>query len=206
MASQKLYPPGKPNVFGFPRGLLGEVAGWLMGRLGVELNTWAVHHLDVQPTDHVLEIGFGPGRGIQLIADRAIRGITVGIDPSPVMMRQATKRNASSIAAGRVELREGAMPNLPFRDESFDKVLSVNNVMLWPNPESSLAEIRRVMKLNGRLVIALNPRWAKTHEDVVDMGHEMLEMVAEAGFVDITTDIRQDLKPAGAVTVIAHKR
>jgi hypothetical protein len=35
MASKKLYPPGKPNVFGFPRELLGEFVGWLMGRLSV---------------------------------------------------------------------------------------------------------------------------------------------------------------------------
>jgi ubiquinone/menaquinone biosynthesis C-methylase UbiE len=204
MENRKLYPPGT-NVFGFPQGLLGVLAGWLMGRLSVEHNTWAVHHLDVQPTDHVLEIGFGPGLGIQLIADRAIQGVTVGIDPSPVMMRQATKRNASSITSGRVELREGAMPSLPFSNESFDKVLSVNNVMLWPTPELSLAEVHRILKPAGRLVISLNPRWAKTYQDVVDMGHEIVDMVAQAGFVDITTELRHDLKPAGAVIVIAYK-
>jgi ubiquinone/menaquinone biosynthesis C-methylase UbiE len=204
MENKKLYSFGKPNVFGFPQGFLGVLAGWLMGRLSVELNTWAVRHLDVKPADHVLEIGFGPGLGIAYISELATQGLTAGVDPSPVMMRQATKRNASAIKSGRVELREGAMPNLPYDDNKFDKVLSVNNVMLWPNPEASLNDVRRVLKTGGRIVITLCPRWAKTFRDVEDMAQEIVALVNQAGFTNTTVDLRRDLKPAGALTVIAY--
>lgn len=204
MKDQKLYAFGKPNVFGFPKGFLGALAGWLMGRLSVELNRWAVTHLDVQPSDQVLEIGFGPGLGIAFISGLATHGLVVGVDPSPVVMRQARKRNASAIRSGRVELKEGAMPNLPYGNKTFDKVLSVNNVMLWPNPEASVNEVRRVLKPGGRIVITLAPRWAKTFQDVKDMSQEIVTLAEQAGLKDATVDLRMDIKPAGALTVVAY--
>jgi len=158
----------------------------------------------VQPADQVVEIGFGPGLGIAYISELATQGLVAGVDPSPVVMRQARKRNASVIHSGRVELREGAMPNLPYKDNNFDKVLSVNNVMLWPNPEASLNEVRRVLKPGGRIVITLAPRWAKTFQDVEDMSQEIVTLVDQAGFTNTTVDLRMDLKPAGALTVMAR--
>jgi ubiquinone/menaquinone biosynthesis C-methylase UbiE len=198
----KLHPPGKSNVFGLPKGVLGIIAGWLMGRMSVDLNEWAVSMFDVQPNDRVLEIGFGPGVGIQKIAELAVHGFVSGIDPSGVMIRQASKRNADSISAGRVGLIEGSVSSLPYEDRSFDKVLSVNNIMLWPELEKNMKEVRRVMKPGGRLVIALNPRWAKTTQDVEDMGREIVEHVSRGGFVHTNTEFRK-LKPVCAVVVTA---
>jgi ubiquinone/menaquinone biosynthesis C-methylase UbiE len=62
-------------------------------------NLWVVSLLDVQPTDRVLEIGFGPGLAIAELARRATRGHIYGIDHSEVMVRQASKRNAAAIRA-----------------------------------------------------------------------------------------------------------
>ena len=49
--------------FGHPRGTAGAMAGWVMAlrRSNRRRNAWVVSLLDVQPTDRVLEIGFGPG-------------------------------------------------------------------------------------------------------------------------------------------------
>lgn len=201
-AEDKLHPPGKPNVFGLPKGILGVIAGWLMGRMNVGLNEWAVSMLDVQPDDRVLEIGYGPGVGIQKIAELALNGFVSGIDPSDVMARQASKRNAASISAGRVGLLEGSVSSLPYGDRSFDKVLSVNNIMLWPELEKSMKEVHRIMKPGGRLVIALNPRWAKESRDVEDMGKEIVEHVSGGGFIHTDTEFRK-LKPKCAVVVTA---
>jgi hypothetical protein len=59
------------------------------------------------------------------------------------------------------------------------------------------------MKPGGRLVIALNPRWAKTIQDVEDMGREIIGHVSDAGFAQADMELRNDLKPLGAVTVSA---
>src|SRR6187551_3753374 len=52
--------------FGHPRGAAGNVAGWVMAHRpsNRQRNRWVASLLDVQPTDRVLEIGFGPGLAI----------------------------------------------------------------------------------------------------------------------------------------------
>jgi ubiquinone/menaquinone biosynthesis C-methylase UbiE len=75
------------DAFGCPRGLLGTIGGWLMARMSVKLNAWAVSKLDVQPDDHVLEVGFGPRLALQKIAEQAPQWWVAGIDPSNVMVR-----------------------------------------------------------------------------------------------------------------------
>jgi hypothetical protein len=44
-----------------------------------------------------------------------------------------------------------------------------------------------------------------TFRDVEDMAQEIVAMVNQAGFTNTTVDLRSDLKPAGALTVLAHK-
>lgn len=47
-----------------PTGFLGLLAGFFF-RINLEGIDWTISLLEIQPTDHVLEIGFGPGHGIQ---------------------------------------------------------------------------------------------------------------------------------------------
>src|SRR5688572_12852582 len=88
--------------FHHPTGAAGHVAGWIMGRRSsnVARNRWAAQLLDVQPTDHVIELGCGPGVAIAALADRAVRGLVVGVDHSLVMIRQARRRNRAAVRAG----------------------------------------------------------------------------------------------------------
>src|SRR3979490_276212 len=78
--------------FARPSGWLGRIAGSLMAK-GADDDRWLVDLLDVQPEDRVLEVGFGPGVAIELIAARATRGLVTGVDSSHVMVRQAPNRN-----------------------------------------------------------------------------------------------------------------
>lgn len=204
--TNRLHPPGKPNIFGLPVGFLGALAGWIMGRTGQGHNEWAVAGLHVRPGDSVLEIGFGPGVGIGLLAQRATSGFVAGVDPSPVMLRQARKRNAAAVQAGRVDLREGSASALPFGDRRFDRVLSVNNIMMWPDLPESLGEVYRVLKPGGMVGIALNPRWAKSAAGVHEMGREIIGHLTLAGFVEAQVAFSPDLKPFGAVLVTARVR
>src|ERR671924_362748 len=103
------------RAFFHPRGLSGSIAGRIMGHRSsnVRRNRWAVDLLDVQPTDHVLEIGFGPGVAIAALVERATAGRVVGVERSPVMLRQARRRNAAAIRAGVVQLRLAPVEQLP---------------------------------------------------------------------------------------------
>ena len=87
-----------------PHGFAGRLAGWEMALRpsNRKRNRWAADLLDVQPQDHILEIGFGPGLAIRELARRATGGFVLGIEHSEVMVRQATCRARSSRVATRI--------------------------------------------------------------------------------------------------------
>jgi len=143
------------NQFRLPRGLLGRIVGWWMSRDNERMNRRAVELLDAGPADDVLEIGFGPGQAIEFLAQGTQARLIAGVDPSHVMVEQASERNRSFIAAGRVVLLAGAAGNLPFVGGRFSKVLVVANLQIWDSPAAGLAEVRRVLRPEGVLVAGL---------------------------------------------------
>jgi ubiquinone/menaquinone biosynthesis C-methylase UbiE len=69
------------------------------------------------------------------------------------MVRQARARNASAIAAGRVDLRRGTANAVPFADGCFDKAVAINSMQVWPDADAGLRDIRRVLKRGGKIVL-----------------------------------------------------
>lgn len=141
------------RTFGHPMGIMGRLGGIVMARMNKGIYRRAIDLLSIQPADRVLEIGFGPGVGIELLSRSASSGQVVGIDPSEEMVQQASSRNKDAIAAGRVDLRLGSVERLPFQTESFDKALAVNSMQVWPDAFAGLREIRRVVRPSGRVVL-----------------------------------------------------
>jgi SAM-dependent methyltransferase len=137
-----------------PSGLLGRLIGQVMARETASANETALELLDLQPADHVLEVGFGHGATVARVATAVSRGFVAGVDPSPEMCRMAARRNRQAVANGTMELREASADALPFPDRSFDKILSVHTLYFWPDLFRPFFEIRRVLKPGGRLVAA----------------------------------------------------
>lgn len=160
-------PGGDPGGTGLlaqfrqPHGRLGPLVGVLLTIANAALNRHAVARLAPVDGERVLEIGFGPGLALRELSDRLPHGRVAGIDPSDVMLRQASRRNRAALAAGRLELRPGTAAQLPWRDATFDAVLSVNNVLLWEPFDASLGEVARVLRPGGRFVLALNAAAAR---------------------------------------------
>jgi ubiquinone/menaquinone biosynthesis C-methylase UbiE len=177
------------SQFACPTGLLGVGVGRLMAVKNAKMNEFAVEMLDIQPDDQALEIGFGRGRTIRMIAERAKAGFVAGVDLSDVMVRQATRYNLDLIVAGRAELCQGSVADLPYECERFTKVLAVNNYQFWPDAELNLEEMRRVMREGGLVVICLRMHSTKrlalapgfTEDEVTDVAR----LVRWVGFRDI---------------------
>ena len=155
--------------------------------------------LDIQPTDHVLEVGFGPGTLIPLLAGRATQGYVAGVDPSEAMVKVARKRNGTLIERGLVDLRQGAVSRLPYKDHLFTKVCAVNSFQFWPAPEDDLREVRRGMKDGGLLALALRMR------DRTGKFMGPIEvLVTRAGFRDVRTEVHR--LPRGAASLLLGRR
>jgi ubiquinone/menaquinone biosynthesis C-methylase UbiE len=139
------------HMFGRPQGVWGRIGGIIMAVLNRRLARRIIALLDVQPHDRVLEVGFGPGVGIELLSRGLSSGRVTGIDVSAEMVDQARERNVEASQRGRVELLRGAAEALPFAPEMFDKTMAINAMQVWPDAGAGLREIWRVLKPGGRL-------------------------------------------------------
>jgi ubiquinone/menaquinone biosynthesis C-methylase UbiE len=158
--------------------------------------------LDVQRTDRVLEIGFGPGVGIGELARSA--GQVYGVDHSAVMVRQASRRNAAAVRAGRVSLVRASVADLPSFDAPLDAIVAVNTVGFWPSPGERLVELRGLLRPGGRIALASQPRCpGATAETTARAGQELASLLAEAGFEDARTEVLDLDPPVACVLAIS---
>src|SRR5919197_4447250 len=185
-----------------PTGAVGHVAGWIMGRRSsnVARNRWAVRLLDVQPTDRVIELGFGPGVAIAALATRATRGLVVGVDHSQVMVRQARRRNRAAVRAGRVRLIHAPVERLSTGDGPFDAALAVNTVGMWADPTARLRELARLLRPGGRIAVVSQPRRpGATAATSAAAANELAGLLTEAGFEHPRTEKPDPDPPAACV-------
>ena len=166
------------NMFCAPKGTLGWLGGQLMSQ-DRWLPAWVLDLLEINPSDSVLEVGTGPGLGLQLAAARAYQGRVAGVDPSETMLEMAYHRNRAQIEAGRIELHLGVVDNLPFDDATFDKAMTMNSLHLWPNPVAGLREIRRTLKPGGRIAVAIT-RFSYASSAKFE------SVLISAGFIDVS--------------------
>ncbi|WP_410569536.1 class I SAM-dependent methyltransferase [Amycolatopsis sp. cmx-4-61] len=180
-----------------PAGAAGHVAGWVMGHRSsnVARNRWAAGLLDVRPADRVLEVGCGPGVAVAALAARATRGTVVGVDHSPVMIRQARRRNRAAVRAGRVRLVCTSVEDLAFDAESFDAALAVNTVGMWPDAAVRLREIAGALRPGGRMALVSQPRCAGASAATsAAAAAELSGLLTDAGFEELRTE-SLDLDP-----------
>ena len=172
-----------------PSGTIGSLVGWFMAIANDQPNSLAIDALELQPTDRVLELGFGPGWGLRTIAARIPDGQVFGVDQSDRMLRQAASMNQAAIAKGHVVLSKGPFSPLPWIDATFNKILLVNVAYFFDSDGQDMAEVYRVLRLGGRIVIYVTSRetmskWPfsgpETHR-IYDR-NELLDLLEVAGF------------------------
>lgn len=133
-----------------PHGVMGKEVGLMMNKANEFLYDFTTDAMELKGTDQLLEIGFGNGLFFKKIFDKA-PGITInGIDFSSVMLKAAENNNRDVISSGKLKLVAGQSDQLPFADNSFDKVFCINVAYFWDNPANHLKEIKRVLKPGGK--------------------------------------------------------
>ncbi len=138
-----------------PRGAAGVVMGWLMESVNAVQNRATVDALDPRPGAAVLEIGFGPGHALQMLAKSRPLGLVAGVDHSELMVARARRRLKADRGDAALDLRVGDAGDLPFPDERFDVVFAVNSFHHWPDREGALAEMAGVLKPGGDLMLSI---------------------------------------------------
>src|ERR1051326_3463428 len=99
-----------------PTGLLGSLLARIMAKETAAENNKALELLHLNPTDYVLEIGFGHGRTLAKAAVAASKGLVAGVDISDTMVDMAARYNSALLAAGRLEINSNAGETLSYPD------------------------------------------------------------------------------------------
>jgi ubiquinone/menaquinone biosynthesis C-methylase UbiE len=178
-----------------PSGWLGEIVARVMAFETEPANRIAIETLAVQPGEAVLEIGCGHGRTLARIAATPDTFL-VGIDPSEVMVRLARRRMRRCIDAGRADISLASSAKIPHPDARFDAALAVHVVYFWREPLVDLAEIRRVLRPGGRLLLMYRPRDEETLASLPASVYALRSvdqveaLLAEGGFGEICSDER----------------
>jgi ubiquinone/menaquinone biosynthesis C-methylase UbiE len=167
--------------------------------------------------DRVLDVGCGTGEQVRALAARVgPTGRAVGLDPSETMLAEARARGRGARAPA--EYRPGDVYALPFPDDAFDACLAEKLFTHLADPERALAELYRVTRAGGRVVVASSdmetlvvdaPDRALTRrilnhfsDSLVNgrVGRQLPRLFREAGFADIAvwpvTEVVTDLAQA----------
>jgi arsenite methyltransferase len=108
----------------------------------------ALAALDAQPADSVVDIGCGPGFYVAALAEQAAN--VTGIDPSASMLAMAARKTEGN---HNVTLLQAEAIPLPLEDASMDRALSVQVFEYIRDVPAALAEVYRVLRPGGRVVL-----------------------------------------------------
>lgn len=141
-----------------PEGEHGIEVGEIMNKGNKDINLFSIEALDVQKGDTILEIGMGNGFFVKNIIEKAESVKYIGCDFSEDMIRQSSENNTNYIENDIADFRLSTAESLPVDSNSIDKIMTVNTIYFWEDKTQILAEFKRVLKPNGKLVIGLRPK------------------------------------------------
>ena len=193
--------------FQYPHGMLGRIAGWVMAHRpsNRDRNQWTVDLLNIQPQDHVLEFGCGPGLGLQACLAQATDGVVLGLDHSRTMIHQAETRNRLALLDGRLHLQLGSLDELSNLHERFDKIFSVNVIQFFDDKSSVFTTVHAHLKPNGIVATTYMPRGRNpSRAKALTLAEEVKQSMEQIGFVRIRME-ELPLKPVPAVCILGAR-
>ncbi len=131
----------------------------LMEPVEAPLHIAGLDQLSVGPGTSLLDLGCGSGAVLRIAADRGAE--VTGIDAAPALAAHARR----VVPGSRVEV--GDIQFLPFEDSSFDVVTGFNSFQYATDPSAALREARRVLRDDGRVLMAVWGRPEQCNGEIV---------------------------------------
>ena len=114
---------------------------------------WALEHWKIREDDRILDIGCGGGATLRRMSEQVRDGHLTGVDYSATSVELSGQTNAEALKTGKMDLVEASVANLPFVDNVFDKIITVESFYFWPDPAENLKEVYRVLKPQGTFLL-----------------------------------------------------
>ena len=177
---------------------MSSVYDYFSGVFEQKYRNMALQRLNITRGETVLEIGFGTGHSLKQMAEAVgEEGKVYGIDISSGMLDVSRRRLEKAGLWGRVELTCDDALKMPYADNQFDAVFTSFALELFDSPEipKVLAEIRRVLKPNGRLgvISMLKEEGSPKLQQLYEWLHQKLPQYVDCRPIYVT----QSIKDAG---------
>lgn len=133
------------SQFKNPRGIGGVIISIIQNVINKAMYKRAVSLINLQANENILDIGYGNGHLLEMIYRKNPVNM-YGIDISSDAKDMATKKNKKADSVGQLHLKVGDCCDLPYEDDMFAAVTSINTVYFWTDTVKGLSEIRRTLK------------------------------------------------------------
>ncbi|MDE6833549.1 MAG: class I SAM-dependent methyltransferase [Ruminococcus sp.] len=179
-----------------PTGTAGEQMLTRMNVSHYDVTGWALDFIKLSGNETVLDIGCGGGETLRRMSEKITSGHLTGLDYSPVSVKMSSQHNAGSISAGKMNIVEASVEKMPFNDDSFDRIITVESFYFWKNPPENLKEVHRVLATGGIFLIVADIHGGSelTDKELENIRkynlynpapEEFHELLVNAGFKDV---------------------
>jgi ubiquinone/menaquinone biosynthesis C-methylase UbiE len=177
------------SQFKKPSTLFGTFAFNIMVKKNQKHYDKLINDLNIRPGDKILEIGYGPGIVIQMIAKACSTCTVHGIDFSKLMYNRAVKYNKPFIANGKVQLQYGDFLKTSVIDNNYDKVFCLNVIYFWNELKSPFEKVFSLLKKGGAFHIYMADKSAlkKAPDSVFNKysTEQVIEALRSVGFESV---------------------
>jgi len=143
IASQLKNPSGEKGI---------EMAN-MMNETNINMTRHSIQNLNISKENKILELGHGNAGHVEFLFEQAEKLKYYGLEMSELMFQEARQINRNFVSQKQAffSLYDGNV--IPFEEESFDKIFTVNTIYFWQEPDKLLLKIYRVLKSNGNFCL-----------------------------------------------------
>ncbi|AXB56366.1 class I SAM-dependent methyltransferase [Flavobacterium fluviale] len=143
IASQLKNPSGEKGI---------EMAN-MMNETNINMTRHSIQNLNISKENKILELGHGNAGHAAFLFEQADNLRYYGLEMSELMFQEARQINRNFVSQKQAFFSLYDGNKIPFEDEFFDKIFTVNTIYFWQEPEKLLLEIYRVLKPNGNFCL-----------------------------------------------------
>ncbi len=136
-----------------PKGDLGKEIGLRMNQSNFGMILSGIEAIQISENDRILELGPGNAAHVNDIFSLNENLKYIGLEISETMVLEACFNNQVLYGEEKVDFQLYDGENIPFENERFDKIFTVNTLYFWNNPHRLLSEIYRVLSKRGFFVL-----------------------------------------------------
>lgn len=136
---------------------------------------------ELRAGDRALEVGCGPGAGVEAAAKKIGSDRVAAVDPSPTFVDMVRKRVPGA------DVRVSGAEDVPFADGSFTVIWSIASMHHWNDRDKGLATLTAKLNVPGRLLLAERLLAGPGHGITREQTAEVVAHLERLGYAQVRT-------------------